>query len=169
MIEATKLLFRKMKDTICVRDWVTFEFLETDMSTFLEWHEVDGMLSVINGPPFFESGHGAPYARNFPSATERSKAICERLSVKTWEGHPYLPDGFTICIPTDRPSCPALLLYGKNSAREGWSVFDGMSSALRLAEGDCRIGVPCEGSVFGSLPAEESVKEMVRALEARAL
>lgn len=168
VIEATKLLFHKQKESMCVRDWVAMEFLRVDMGTFLEWYGADGMLSVINGPPFFDEGNWAAYARNIPSLTERCAAVCERLGLKTWEGHPHLPDGFTISVPTGLPRCPVLLLYGRESSREGWSSFDGLSSALRLIEGDCRIGVPCEGSVFGAVPAAESVSEMVRALEAHA-
>lgn len=142
------------------------DFVHADMSTFLEWYEVDAMLSVINDPPFFDRGYGSVLASHFPSVPARAKMLCQKLGLRTWEEHPYLPNGYTISVPTSIDRCPFLLLYGKDSTCDAWSVFDGMSSAFRLLKGDSRIGVPCEGSVFGTLPAKESVSDIVRALEA---
>ena len=166
VLDATKLLFHKMKNLICVRGSLAFDFVHADMSTFIEWYDVDAMLSVINGPPFFDSGQGALLARHFPFVMERSATICQHLKLKTWDAHPYLPDGFTISVPTGMSRCPILLLYGRGSTRDDRFVSDGMSSALRLVTRDCRIGVPCEGSIFGTVPPQESASQIVGALEA---
>jgi hypothetical protein len=167
ILSTVERLFRKERDVMCVRISIAFGFVHMDISTFISWYDVNAMLSVINGPPFLYQGYGALLSKNFPTLTRKSETICEVLRLKTWASYPYLPDGFTISVPTGNERCPVILLYGKDSSKEDWSVFEGMSSALRLMSSNCRLAIACEGSLFGSISLKESVSQIVQTLEAR--